>query len=306
MAATAAASAPPSRPLHVLPPPFTSSNLEVLTQGAEALVYKTTFLTPNTPCVLKYRPPKPYRHPTLDKRLTKARLLAEARILVRCRKDGVRVPAVVGGDYDAGWLLLEYIEGRTIRRVLDEWVEGVGRGKGGDGAAESVEKSAGEGQEEILSLMARIGRAVGSLHELDICHGDLTTSNLMLRTPNPQSTEQKPAGRQTVSSMREDAITAADASVAPASTPQPSSDLDGDIILIDFGLASQILRQNVEEDKAVDLYVLERAFAATHPSAESLFQEVLRAYGESYKDAKRVLKRLADVRLRGRKRTMIG
>ena len=32
------------------------------------------------------------------------------------------------------------------------------------------------------------------------------------------------------------------------------------------------------EDKAVDLYVLERAFISTHPEAENLFQKVLEGY----------------------------
>ena len=32
------------------------------------------------------------------------------------------------------------------------------------------------------------------------------------------------------------------------------------------------------EDKAVDLYVLERAFASTHPDSEPLFTSVLKAY----------------------------
>ena len=32
------------------------------------------------------------------------------------------------------------------------------------------------------------------------------------------------------------------------------------------------------EDKAVDLYVLERAFTSTHPDSEQLFQRVLDAY----------------------------
>jgi TP53 regulating kinase-like protein len=259
-----------TRPLHALPPPFTTSNLEVLTQGAEALVYRTTFLTPNTPCVLKYRPPKPYRHPTLDRRLTKARLLAEARVLVRCRREGVQVPAVLGGDWDAGWLVLEYIAGKTVRAVLDEWVERVGRKKLETGQ-ESTEQ-----EQEILSLMGRIGRAVGRLHEIGIVHGDLTTSNLMLRPPPPHS------------------------------SPSGEESLDGDVVLIDFGLAQQSPKQMQEEDRAVDLYVLERAFAATHPSAEPLFQEVLRAYGESYKGARITLKKLEGVRLRGRKRSMLG
>ncbi|KAI9570079.1 hypothetical protein HD554DRAFT_1979440, partial [Boletus coccyginus] len=59
------------------------------------------------------------------------------------------------------------------------------------------------------------------------------------------------------------------------------------------------------EDKAVDLYVLERAFASTHPDSESLF-----AYANHVgKDWDPIKKRLDEgeiVRLRGRKRTMVG
>lgn len=46
-------------------------------------------------------------------------------------------------------------------------------------------------------------------------------------------------------------------------------------VLIDFGLA---YNSNLVEDKAVDLYVLERAFASTHPDSEPLFASVLNAY----------------------------
>ncbi len=80
-------------------------------------------------------------------------------------------------------------------------------------------------------------------------------------------------------------------------------ELKGEIVLIDFGLAGQSLQ---DEDKAVDLYVLERAFGSTHPDVEEGFQEVLKAYGESYRGAKVVLKKLEDVRMRGRKRSMLG
>lgn len=46
-------------------------------------------------------------------------------------------------------------------------------------------------------------------------------------------------------------------------------------VLIDFGLA---YNSNLIEDKAVDLYVLERAFSSTHPDSEPLFACVLDAY----------------------------
>ncbi|KAK7186166.1 hypothetical protein DPSP01_000765 [Paraphaeosphaeria sporulosa] len=286
--------APTDRPLHTLPSPFTASNLEVLTQGAEALVYKSTFLTPQTPCVVKYRPPKPYRHPVLDRRLTKARLLAEARVLVRCKRDGVDVPGVLGADWEAGWLVLEWVEGRTVRAVLDGWAE--------RGAQE---------EEGVLGLMRRVGRAVGRLHGIGVVHGDLTTSNLMVRQDERREegvSGEGRKGRMTTSEMR---MLAEDGGVpsfpsVEAKGREQTNELEGDIVLIDFGLASHSTQNLQDEDRAVDLYVLERAFAATHPKAEPLFQEVLNAYGESFKGARAVLKRLEDVRLRGRKRSMLG
>jgi TP53 regulating kinase-like protein len=79
--------------------------------------------------------------------------------------------------------------------------------------------------------------------------------------------------------------------------------LGGEVVLIDFGLASQ---SSTDEDRAVDLYVLERAFGSTHPRAEPLFDDILDAYRAQFKQAAVVLRKLDDVRLRGRKRTMIG
>jgi TP53 regulating kinase-like protein len=46
-------------------------------------------------------------------------------------------------------------------------------------------------------------------------------------------------------------------------------------VLIDFGLS---YHSTLVEDKAVDLYVLERAFASTHPDSEPMFAGVLSAY----------------------------
>jgi TP53 regulating kinase-like protein len=264
----------------VLPAPFnnptTATSLELITQGAEALLYRTTFLTPSTSIALKHRPRKSYRHPTLDARLTKQRILAEARVLVRCRREGVRVPAVMAMDWEAGWLGMEWIPGRTVRACLDGVLKG----------CETVEEV--EAKQGVWGLMGKVGRAVGRMHEVGVVHGDLTTSNLMLReeevasTPTPASTEARPE-------------------VEVKSSPEEN--LNGEIVIIDFGLAVQTVQ---DEDRAVDLYVLERAFGSTHPQAEGLFKEVLKVYGESFKGAKTVLRRLDDVRLRGRKKSMIG
>ncbi|ATZ57005.1 Bcbud32 [Botrytis cinerea B05.10] len=261
-------SPPPSLP-HLFTYP-SSTPPSLITQGAEALLYKSTYLLPSLPCALKWRPSKPYRHPILDQRLTKARILAEARVLVKCRREGVVVPAVYAVDEGRGCIMVEWIEGEVVRIRLNEWLE---RRKQKGGSKEVTGEE--EGSEDAVDLMRRIGRAVGRMHGVGVVHGDLTTSNLMLRPIQAEGEEGINNGKE----------------------------LEGEIVIIDFGLASQ---STADEDRAVDLYVLERAFGSTHPRAEGLFREVLNAYGTSYKGAQVVLKKLEDVRMRGRKRSMLG
>jgi TP53 regulating kinase-like protein len=47
--------------------------------------------------------------------------------------------------------------------------------------------------------------------------------------------------------------------------------------LIDFGLSYV---SGKLEDKAVDIYVLRRAFISTHPGSEELFERILNKYKE--------------------------
>jgi TP53 regulating kinase-like protein len=163
-----------------------------------------------------------------------------------------------------------------VRRCLDERLAGAeavdGGGGGGGGGADGAAAAAG-GDAALRSLMRRVGAAVGRLHAAGVVHGDLTTSNLMLRPP-----------------------------------PRPAADdgaLGGAVVLVDFGLAAQSVQ---DEDRAVDLYVLERAFASTHPAAAgALFRgEVLGAYAAAFGGGRAALRRLEEVRMRGRKRSMLG
>lgn len=57
----------------------------------------------------------------------------------------------------------------------------------------------------------------------------------------------------------------------------------------------------------MDLYVLERAVAATHSNVPQLLAAFFVAYTkESPKQAEAVMKKLEEIRRRGRKREMIG
>jgi TP53 regulating kinase-like protein len=182
-------------------------------------------------------------------------------VLLKCAKEGVRVPGVLGVSWEEGWVAAEWIEGPTVKAAV--------RGR----------DTEGEGSEGALrGLMRRIGNAVGRLHAVGVVHGDLTTSNMMLRPGSGEST----AGEG----------------------EKQEGGLEGEIVLIDFGLAAQTVQ---EEDRAVDLYVLERAFGSTHPREEGMFGEVLEGYREAFpKGSKGTLRRLEDVRMRGRKKSMIG
>lgn len=203
-------------------------------------------MEPPASVLLKWRFPKTYRHPTLSSNITASRTIMEARALLRCAKAGVAVPAVRCVDEKEGILGLELIPGKSVR----EWLGG-----GAEGEDEQIidsEEAAAADEEEVLSetdqikLMRLIGKQLAVMHEADIIHGDLTTSNMMLR---------------------------------PASTDGTSHvDLDHDeVVLIDFGLSSV---SAFAEDKAVDLYVLERAFASTHPASEGLYKTILKSYAE--------------------------
>ena len=76
------------------------------------------------------------------------------------------------------------------------------------------------------------------------------------------------------------------------------------LVMIDFGLSFQ---EGSAEDKGVDLYVLERALLSTHPNTEWLFREICDSYKKaSGAQAGEIVKKFEDIRMRGRKRTMVG
>jgi len=162
------------------------------------------------PVILKHRFPKTYRHPTLDASLTRTRLQFEARALARAQRAGVVVPRVLWVDEPAGVLGMERVEGWSVREVLGGGAEGemevedyeeVEQEAGATvadavAAADKAREEAGNTVPEgmralqaigvtVEALMVAIGAALARLHATGIIHGDLTTSNMMVRlTPN--------------------------------------------------------------------------------------------------------------------------
>ncbi|GBG85727.1 hypothetical protein CBR_g40454 [Chara braunii] len=236
----------------------------MISQGAEARVFGAQLL--KRAIVIKERFTKRYRHPTLDGKLTTRRLAGEARSMIKARKLGVRTPVLFGVDVEARSLLLEFVEGTSVKDLLllaaaPPTTEEDGGDEGDAAAIAAKKKKEKEKQELIGDLSQQIGETVAKIHDGGLVHGDLTTSNMIIR------------GR------------------------------DGKLVMIDFGLS---FNSTIAEDKAVDLYVLERAFISLHSKLGDVFGLVLAAYKKSSKNWCSVLNKFAAVRLRGRKRVMIG
>lgn len=156
---------------------------------------------------------------------------------------GILVPVVYFIDYSSNCIFLEEIvDSCTVREHI---------------------ASSQCSNLELEQLVERIGQILAKMHDEDVVHGDLTTSNMLLR-PGPE---------------------------------------DYQLFVIDFGLSYS---SSLPEDKGVDLYVLEKAFLSTHPNTEKLFEKLLKSYVAASSKSSDVIRKLEEVRLRGRKRSMVG
>ncbi|KAJ8935888.1 hypothetical protein NQ314_012604 [Rhamnusium bicolor] len=221
---------------------------ELIKQGAEAKIYKGLYL--GKPTIAKERFVKKYRHKSLDSFLTNERMRAENRAIVRCKTSGIRTPAIYLVDFNRRIIFMEYLEHSITVK-------------------EFIEKSS---EDVLTNLALDIGRILGKMHENDIIHGDLTSSNILIVNKNNVNIFQN----------LEDLY----------------------LVLLDFGLAHV---ESSTEDKGVDLYVLERALTSTHSVADKIFPKILDGYQKHYKSGyKEVFTKYEEVRARGRKRTMVG
>jgi len=118
-----------------------------IAQGAEAILMR------DDGTLVKDRIKKGYRLVKLDEVLRKQRTAHEASLLNAARRAGVCTPQVI--DAAGATLKMEWIEGKRVKELLDE--------------------------ENCEEIGAKIGAAIGKMHTYDIVHGDLTTSNMIIR-----------------------------------------------------------------------------------------------------------------------------
>ena len=129
--------------------------MKLIRKGAEADLFVAEFAEVYFPwndekVLIKKRISKSYRAPELDRELRVRRTIHEARLLHEA-KQFVNTPAVYEVNAGECTLVMEFIEGTRAK----------------------------EGLTEALAL--KIGRNLAQLHEGGIVHGDITTSNILMR-----------------------------------------------------------------------------------------------------------------------------
>jgi len=120
--------------------------MKLIAQGAESKL----FLVKGK--VVKNRFRKTYRIREIDERLRKARTKREAKVLDRLQKIHFPVPKLIKSNNNDN-LEIQYIKGKLLKNILN--------GK------------------NCIKLCKEIGEKVAILHNNNIIHGDLTTSNMI-------------------------------------------------------------------------------------------------------------------------------
>jgi len=260
-------------------------NQKIIGRGAEALLMQ------KGSNLVKDRIKKGYRLQVLDEKLRKSRTKKEAKLLEKaCFL--ISVPKVLSTD-NKEKIEMQFIEGKKLSDWLDKLPE-------------------------AKKICEEIGKNTAKLHDSDITHGDLTTSNMILvensaETYNKESqhknksnllinketgniTAEQASKRSLCSREFEEAAEPSADNEQDGHTRRNEADKDFKVFFIDFGLGFNSRRI---EDKAVDLHLLRQALEAKHFSNwENLFSAMLRGYNS--KDKSRILEQLKKVEARGR------
>jgi len=116
---------------------------EEIGRGAEAVI------TRDGDRVTKWRRPKGYRLKPLDDRIRRERTVMESRLISEARRCGVPTPIIF--DVDNFSLTMEHLDGIKLKDVI------------------------------APALFEKAGELAGRLHAYGSGHGDLTTSNMILK-----------------------------------------------------------------------------------------------------------------------------
>lgn len=126
--------------------------MDIIKRGAEAILYK------EKENLVKERIKKGYRISQIDDDLRKVRTKKEAKLISEARRTGVNSPSIISVDEKNFKITMQFIDGIRLKEFFNE-----------------------TNDEERAKIAEQVGKAVGKLHANGIVHGDLTTSNMILK-----------------------------------------------------------------------------------------------------------------------------
>ncbi len=236
---------------------------KILFRGAEAIIYckeksQATYQSfaealsnERKFFVVKKRVKKSYRIFEIDNKIRKLRTRNEAKLILRASKV-ISVPKISKVSEVSKEIIMEFIDGKKLSEYLNNF-----------------------DLKEQKNIARKIGGCVSKLHDANIIHGDLTTSNMILKT------------------MKSDVGNQMSENIGRKSKIKQTKT---ELYFIDFGLGFYSTKI---EDRAVDLYLLKQALEAKHfENFKILFGEVIKNYKSKDKD--KILVRLEKVEKRRR------
>lgn len=124
--------------------------MKVIAKGAEANLYLENSK------LVKHRIKKGYRITELDEHLRKSRTKREAKLLENA-KGVIPVPSIYEIDLRENKIVMEFINGITVKDIIDL-----------------------KSDTEIEGIGKKIGEYISRLHNMNLIHNDLTTSNMIM------------------------------------------------------------------------------------------------------------------------------
>jgi bifunctional N6-L-threonylcarbamoyladenine synthase / protein kinase Bud32 len=231
----------------------------ILARGAEAII---SLKQGN---ISKSRIKKSYRISEIDERLRKSRTKSEGKIIEKLANI-ILVPKIIKTDLENKEILMEHINGLKLSENLENL--------------------------DYKKISKQIGEIISKLHDCDIIHGDLTTSNMIYvedkidNNINSNDLQTNNTKNQSTNKKSKRVININNKIENP----------NFKVYLIDFGLG---FHSRKIEDKAVDLHLLSQALNAKH---YKIADECIKIILDNYKakDFEQIIKRIKVIESRGR------
>ena len=128
----------------------------LIAKGAESNIIKDSYFEKEA--ISKVRISKKYRIKEIDEKIIKSRIKSETKLISDIKRAGVLSPILYDVDLENKSILMEKINGDLIKDIINK--------------------------DNCANLGISIGDNISKIHNADIIHGDITTSNIILNNEN--------------------------------------------------------------------------------------------------------------------------